>query len=188
MEREQLTSELIDFHEGRGQFEERKEYVGMLASSIPELFADYFAVLSPTDKTEMASILVMGLLDPCERLGPYVGPNVLLVHNLCLRNYTPYFVGTRVDLEREFTDPVNIEQWVNAPDRSVLEQPDPGNSVVFKRDWHYPLILWGILYLLKSEQIDTTYYYLREHAQSGEFRQALADAKNLYTWWMSNPP
>lgn len=163
------------FFEGRGRFAARSECVGMDASSIPALFAEYFEGLSETEKAEMARVIASGALGESEALRPHLAPATRLMGDLCLRNQHGFFQGSREALEKAFTDAANVKAW--------LEAPDPETDVqgsAFKKEWRYALVLWGMLYLLRSDKIREIYQTLLENAHSEHFQQSQVRARNVY--------
>lgn len=181
MERDKIIQQLIDFCEGRGGFEARNDYVGIEASSIPDIYIDYFNRLSSADKKKTASIINDGSLAHIDLLMPYVKEIMMLLQILCRRNYVDYFRDGINKLEAEFNNSDNLMLWVNADDKPKQK----GSS--FKADWHYPLILWGVLYMLKSNRINETYQYLLKNAKSKFFREALDIAKESYDTYTIEP-
>lgn len=163
------------FFEGRGRFAARSEYVGMDASSIPALFVEYFEGLSEGRKMEMARVIASGALGESEALRPHLAPATRLMGDLCLRNQHGFFQGSREALEKAFTDAANVKAW--------LEAPDPETDVqgsAFKKEWRYALVLWGMLYLLRSDKIREIYQTLLENAHSEHFQQSQVRARNVY--------
>src|SRR5262249_40514230 len=154
--------------QGRGRFKVVNQYVGMEVSQKHRVFATYFDSLDTTDREKMALTIVAGNLGQEKSLVRYVARCNSLLHYLCLANYSSFFEAGRVDLEQEFNEPANIRRWVEAQDQTFLKE-----GLVYKRDWHYPLSLWSILFFLNSNKIEDTYNYLVTHAQSQEFKRAL---------------
>lgn len=170
-----MVEDLIDFFEGRGRFKSRDEYVGMDASQIPEIFVAYFTALSPPQKKEMAEIIAGGAVGHAEALIPYLQQSMRLLLDLCMRGHPQDFVPARETLEQEFNDPSNRKLWIAAED----VQP-PSEGAAYKSDWHYPLMLWGVLYLLKSSRIATVHSDLMDNAASESFKEALTAAEGVY--------
>jgi hypothetical protein len=168
-----LAGEIIDFVEGRGRFEEREEYVGMDATNITDLFFAYFDSLNPPARRELAATMAAGSLGQVPELEPYLGSVIQLMLSLCITGRTESFTDELERLEREFNEAENIRVWV----RSDAEYSE---GLDFKREWRYALILWGVLYLLGSHNIQDTYAYLLKHAQSAHFKRSLLTTKNLY--------
>jgi hypothetical protein len=169
----QPAGEIIDFVEGRGRFEERDEYVGMDATNISDLFFAYFDSLDPPARRELAATIAAGSLGQVPELEPHVNSVAQLMLSLCRRGMTEPFAGEREHLEREFNDAENLRAWLRS-DAERFEGLD------FKREWRYALILWGVLHLLGSNNIQDTYARLLRHAQSAHFKRSLLNAKTLY--------
>jgi hypothetical protein len=168
-----LAGEIIDFVEGRGRFEERDEYVGMDATNISDLFFAYFDSLDPSARRELAATIAAGSLGQIPELEPHVNSVAQLMLSLCIGGRTEPFAFERERLEREFNDAENLRAWLRS-DAEHFEGLD------FKREWRYALILWGVLYLLGSNNIQDTYARLLRQAQSAHFKRSLLNAKNLY--------
>lgn len=170
-----LSKELIDFFEGRGRFEDRNAYVGMAASSIPGLFITYFEGLSEVEKKEMAHVITMAFLGKSKTLNSYLHEAKWLMIALCMNGFVGYFSAWQEDLEKEFNEAANVHRWLQATDQEAdLKGP------AYKGDWHYPLALWGVLYLLGSNRIELVYKNLLQNACSLSFRDALSVAREAY--------
>jgi hypothetical protein len=172
MDYEQSVQELKAFFQGRSHFKEVNKYVGMAVSQIHRVFKLFFESLEPAERQIVARVIVAGTLGKEPGLIRYVARCQSLLHYLCIAGYIADFDASRADLEREFNDSANIARWINAKDSGMLR-----DDVTFKKDWHYALSLWSILFLLKSEQIDETYAYLHTHAHLQAFREALRSVK-----------
>jgi hypothetical protein len=172
--RNELTTELIDYFEGRNRFEARNDYLGMEASRIPELFVEYFESLRPELTKEFAAVIVAGARGQTAELQPYLRQVAQLLGDLCMHRQCQYFADEAVNLEREFNDPQNLRHWVEDGEE---ESPE---GVDFKRAWRYALILWGVLYMLESTRIQTNYEYLLGNAASEHFRRALSSVRRMY--------
>ncbi len=166
-----MINEIIDFIEGQGRFSEREEYVGMSASLSGELFDFYFESLDSSAQKKMAHIVTEGALGNCKELAPYLAMTSSLLMRLC-RRYGQYFRYEREALEKEFNDSENRTRWVKAEDIGHAL-----TDLAYKNDWHYPLKLWGILYILRSDATDDTYNHLIRNSQSQRFRESLARSR-----------
>ncbi|MDT5268365.1 MAG: hypothetical protein QOH49_551 [Acidobacteriota bacterium] len=174
MNRRELIEELTDFFERRNRFEVCNDYPGMEASRLPEVFMHYFDGLSVADRKLLTATIVAGALGEVGQLNPYLDVTVSLMFNLALTGRTQYFGDERRALEDEFNSQRNLETWAKAGDDESPSGPE------YKRAWRYALILWGVLYLLKSDAIETSYQSLQRHARSEHFKRALAAARRMY--------
>jgi hypothetical protein len=168
-----LVNELTDFFEGRNRFAERADYVGMEASAAPGLFVGHFEDLPPAGRQQAASLLAAGLLGRVPELAPYLRQVAQLMLDLCIRGHCGYFDAARAELEAEFNDAENLKNWARAEENG-------GDEARFRGEWRYALILWGVLYMLRSENVGDGYEYLRGHAKSRHFRRALVDVRGMY--------
>ena len=169
--RQRLLADLEDYFMDRGKFVGGAEYFGMFASQKSELLIDYLQHLSPEEREELMRLLTdIAVAD--EELIPAVPgavPGAVhLLYYLCAKGYLKESSEAAVLLEREFTDPANVEMWIRAG--QMTESQGGAN---FKQTWHYAAALSFILMLLKSERAASTRQYLIEHAGSEEFRKIL---------------
>jgi hypothetical protein len=164
--------ELLDYFEGRGRFAGRADFLGMEASTIPRLFAEYFSSLGSEARQEMASTIAAIAL---ERGAEHVANATRLLLDLAIRGFAADFAHLRPELEAELTDPERLASWSAAPDGLP-----PHEDLAYRADWHYPLQLWGVLYLLGSPRAEDVFQQLAQRAQSGRFREALRNAHALY--------
>lgn len=146
----------------------------MEASRIPDLFVQDFAIRSDQEQRTLAEAIADIAMGNSAELADYLPAAARLMVDLAVRRYAAAFSGVRDDLERELTDPARLERWSQAEDG-----PLPA-GLAYRDDWHYPLQLWGILYLSGSSRATTVYDYLQQHARSGRFKRALAQARGVY--------
>jgi hypothetical protein len=165
---------VVDFFEGRGDFSERSEYVGVEASRIPDLFVQDFAARDSPEQRALAEAIAEIALGNVSELAQYVPAAARLMVDLAVRGYAAAFSGVRDDLERELADPARLARWSEAEDGPLPE------GLAFQEDWHYPLHLWGVLYVSGSSLAAGVYEYLQQHARSGRFKQTLAHARGVY--------
>lgn len=168
-----LIDELSDYFERRNRFAKCDEYVGMEASRIPEAFIDYFDSLSAPDQKRMTSAIVAATLGEVAALVAYVESAASLLLHLCLYHRAHYLSEERHVLENEFNNPENLATWSKAGDEAF-------EGLGYKREWRYALKLWGALYLLKSDRIESSYRYLLKLAESTHFKNALRGARTMY--------
>ncbi|MCX7745453.1 MAG: hypothetical protein N2645_00985 [Clostridia bacterium] len=165
-----MESTIIDYFERRGIFDPVNECIGMQASQIPEAFIAYFESQDEEMKRQISQKLIDISLADGEKYLVYAYHALKLVLELCMRNFKTYFYPHKTALENALNDKKNLEVWCNSPQEGKLE----------KAGWHYSLILWGTLYILKSQSIGTSYTYLTDHAKSSHFRDALKGAREMY--------
>lgn len=175
MELAHLQAELIDFMEGRGRFTARSEYVGMAASSHQELFIHYYQRLDDPDRHTMVRLLADAAVGHNPVLALYTLPALSLLLRLGLQQFHADLRHVQAQLAQVLHDPEHLAQWLQADDRAEL----PGDRS-FQQDWHYALMLWGVLYLLDPASVTAVYRRLSAHAHSARFRQALVRAKMSY--------
>jgi len=175
MNEEMLLQNLIDFFEGEGEFKIRNDYLGMEASSIPNIFIDYFNKLESSKKDKTAEIIVAGIIGREKKLVLYLSSITHLVLSLCLNDYTHHFKNHISELEQEFNNPISIDEWIANGDITPIEE-----GLLYKKDWHYALELWGILYLIGSNKINDTYNKLIDNAKNDRLSESLRLAKQTY--------
>lgn len=169
--RERLLRELEDYFTGRGRFD-RSEYYGMRGSQVWELLVDYCEQLAPDEQSELTLLLTEVATVDQQQLIPdvpgAVPGAVQVLLSLCIKGHWNQFSQSAALLEREFTDPSNIEMWTHAG-----EMTESQGGADFKQTWHYAAVLSFILKLLGSERAAITRQYLLEHADSQEFKETL---------------
>lgn len=170
-----MINELIDFFQAKGRFTECRNYVGMEASRIPKLFIDFFKSLESKKKHLIVDYLVSGALGKHKELYPYIPLIWSLMVSMCIQSYTGYFINRQNDLENEFNNKQNLAVWIESPNSG-----HPNHGLSFKKDWHCALMLWGILYLMNSNNIAKSYNYLLKSANSTLFKEGLIRAKEIY--------
>lgn len=170
-----LLQNLIDFFEGKGQFKIRNDYLGMEASSIPDIFINYFKGLKHVDKDKTVELIVAGSLGREKRLHLYVAFAIHLALRLCMENYTQLFKKRITLLEEEFNNQENVNKWISSDEKTPIAE-----GILYKKNWHYALDLWGLLYLLGSNEISVTYNNLIENTRHPRFSEALKLAQQTY--------
>lgn len=172
LSQDHLVQDVIDFHRGQGRFGLRGAYLGMEASSVAEVFLDYFETLGTADKGAIADIVLLGALGRIKLLCPFLAATTDLLVALCIRGQSKYFLRGLLLLEQEFTDRANLEQWAANTD-AIANTSSLASGVEFKQDWHYALSLWTALRYLGSESLGQALGYLVNNARSEHFRAAL---------------
>jgi hypothetical protein len=170
---DELENELLDFFAGRGRFAAREDYVGMSASTIPKLFAAYFESLDTTHERHMVNLLTDIALAKRTEHAEHIPEATHLLLDLALRGFTEAFGDARATLEQDLA--AHLTQWTAARDQAPLPSAQD-----YRRDWHFGLQLWGVLYLLSSPAAELAYRELTEQATSPRFRDALQQARALY--------
>ncbi len=174
MNTERIINEVIDFIESRGRFTECGKYIGMNASFRWELFETYFGSLDFSDKMKTAHIITEGALGNCKELIPHFEMVTSLLWHLCYKD-SRYFQCERESLEKEFNDSDNNKHWI------ISEDNEPElKGLSYKKHWRYPLKLWGILCMLKSDITEDFYNYMIKNSQSKRFRESLILARKIY--------
>jgi hypothetical protein len=173
MMKAQMTEELLDLFNWRNRYQSRSAYggVGVMYEN-ENKFYEHFKSLAEAEKQEAANVIVAGAIGQNQQLSEYLGQTASLMMNLCLRRHTRYFLPHLEMLEREFNDTGNLKAWAEAEDLTTL----PG-GLEFKKDWHYSLLLFQTLRMLKSSHIGNSQKFLIENAKSEQFRKRLGRSK-----------
>lgn len=158
---------LEDFFSGRGRFD-RSEYYGMAASQIPSMLVGYCHELAPDERSELTRLLTTVVIGDQQHLSSHLPIAVQTLLSFCASGYLEKSSQSAALLEREFTDPANVEIWARADE---MTEQQGGSD--FKQTWHYAAVLSFILMLLRSDSATETRQYLIEHADSREFREVL---------------
>lgn len=168
-----LTNEIIDFFNGKGRFSEINEVVGMAASIIPDYFINYFNILDEKSKARAAKLIVLGALGKNDNFSKYIEECVQLMLAFCIGEYQRFFYQSLPLIENFFKDEEYIQQWCSIADAQ-------SSTTDSRKDWHYGLALWGVLYLLSSKIAVKKYDYLIKNASSQKFINSLIRAKETY--------
>lgn len=140
----------------------------MRGSQIATLLAEYYEELSYADRSELTHLLIDVVVGDRKELSEHTH---LAIHALAFMAAKGELNPAQEDvarLEREFTDPGNIQTWCNAD-----EMTEPVGGPDFKQTWHYAASLSFILKFLRSEPSDKTRQYLLEHSRSADFKETL---------------
>lgn len=167
MATQDLLRNLEDYFRGRGRFDS-SEYYGMRSSQRATLLDGYYEELDSASRVELIHLLVEIVTGDREELGEHTH---LAIHALTFMAAKGELSPDREDverLEREFSDPVNIQIWCNAD-----EMTEPVGGADFKRTWHYAASLSFVLKFLKSGPAENTRQYLLRHSRSDDFKEIL---------------
>ena len=159
---------LIDYCEGRGEFSETSTFKGMEGSYGTSLLVNHIMKLGQEDRRSFCATLVKSIAGQNVELQPYLA---LLVQPFLIvaMSVSPVLLDDSMTiLELEYNDPDNIRYWLTAEDDEQL----PAN-VLFKRTWHYALVLARVLHALGSSAISETTNRLRRDALSPRLRSQL---------------
>ncbi len=162
-------STLLDYCEGRGEFSEISDYVGMEASKRTMLLPNYIRNADSGRQKMLLSDLLSGVLGKIPELEPYIA---LLTHALMMLAVMldPALLEfARLPLEIEYADQENTREWLRAVNNEKLP-----NSILFKKTWHYALLLSRILHAVGSTSAHNTALLLKENAVSEQLRTQLA--------------
>lgn len=160
---------LLDYCEGRGEFSEISDYVGMEGSKRTMRLPDYIRNADSGRQKVLLSDLVNGALGKIPDLEPYIA---LLAHALMMLTVVqdPALLEfAKLPLEVEYSDRENMRAWLSAVNNETLP-----NSIQFKKTWHYALLLSRILYALGSDAAYSTALQLKQNAASDQLRGQLA--------------
>lgn len=172
-----MIRDIIDYFEKRGLFDGGKEYAGMLASQASEMFMDYFSSLGEGDRHNIADLLMEGALGNHSQLLNHAQSSCALVLDLCLADYHKYFEGWTGRIMEELLNEDNLREWTSIEEE--IHIPDVAGAM-YKKDWHYPLVLWGILHQINKKDSVGIHDYLTSHVKLIQFKEALINARNVY--------
>ncbi len=154
--------QIIDaYFEGRPPFEERNEYLGIEASTIPELFVRFFAAQSSDDQRGLAETLVRATVDD---EGENPGSYASLILRLCFSGYSSFFRQDQQRLEAEAKR--YIDRWLEGDNQDQAYANE-------KMQWHFGLKIHGILSALDSPVAGWVREQAASNAKSDWFREGL---------------
>lgn len=154
---------LESYLEGRGRFEERNGYLGMEASTIPELFVRFFEAQEVKDQQGLARMLVGDMVGDSD-INP--AESASLITRLCREGHAALFLEYRQKIEAEVKRYAG--SWLEGDNQDQLYAND-------KMRWHFGLKLHSILLKLNSQVAGWLREEVYAKARSQWFKDALTD-------------
>jgi hypothetical protein len=156
---------LSDFSLDQGEFSALQDYVGMEASKKISAFLNRYGSLDEESRFRVASVCAAGFLGTVPQLADFRG---ILGHlmQLVAHQHPNYLLPEIASLEREYTAPSHIAEWMTAPDST-----GGGNSA---QEWSYAFTLAWTLHQLGSKRAGQVTESLIKGAQSASFRKSLS--------------